>query len=89
MTVLRKEGLGLREAIIEACPIRLRPIIMTNIAAIASMLPLALGLGAGGEFRSSMAVVSIGGLVTSTIFTLYLIPVMYASFEGIRKLEKT
>jgi HAE1 family hydrophobic/amphiphilic exporter-1 len=52
------------------------------------MMPLALGLGAGGELRSSMAVVSIGGLITSTIFTLYLIPVIYASFEGIRKLEK-
>ena len=86
--LLRKEGRGLREAILEACPIRLRPIIMTNLATILGMLPLAIGLGAGGEFRSSMAVVSIGGLITSTIFTLYLIPVIYASFEGMRKLEK-
>ena len=86
--LLRKDGRGLREAILEACPIRLRPIIMTNLATILGMLPLAMGLGAGGEFRSSMAVVSIGGLITSTIFTLYLIPVIYASFEGMRKLEK-
>lgn len=86
--VLRKEGKVLREAILEACPIRLRPILMTNIATILAMMPLALGLGAGGEFRAPMAIVSIGGLITSTIFTLYLIPTIYASFEGIRKLEK-
>ena len=85
---LRKEGRGLRAAILEACPIRLRPILMTNIATIFGMTPLALGIGAGGEFRSSMAVVSIGGLITSTIFTLYLIPVIYASFEGMKKLER-
>jgi len=88
ITVLRREGKGLREAIIEACPVRLRPIIMTNLAAIIAMVPSAIGLGSGGEMRASMAIVSIGGLITSTIFTLYLIPIIYASFEGIRKLEK-
>jgi len=88
IAVLRKEGKGLRQSILEACPVRFRPIVMANIATILGMMPLALGLGAGGELRSSMAVVSIGGLITSTIFTLYLIPVIYASFEGIRKLEK-
>ena len=87
--LLRKQGKGLREAILEACPVRLRPILMTNIATIFGMLPLALGIGAGGEFRASMAIVSIGGLITSTIFTLYLIPVIYASFEGIKRKEQT
>lgn len=86
--VSKEQGLGLRESILEACPIRLRPIIMTNLAAILGMVPLALGLGAGGDMRSSMAVVSIGGFITSTVFTLYLVPVLFASFEGIRKLEK-
>ena len=86
--VLREEGKELREAILEACPIRLRPIIMANAATILGMMPLALGLGAAGETRAPMAIVSIGGLITSTIFTLYLIPVIYASFEGIRKIEK-
>lgn len=85
---LRREGKGLKEAILEACPIRLRPILMTNIATALAMAPLALGIGAGGEFRAPMAVVSIGGLISSTIFTLYLIPTIYASFEGMRKLEK-
>ncbi|MBC8277250.1 MAG: efflux RND transporter permease subunit [FCB group bacterium] len=76
--LLRKDGRGLREAILEACPIRLRPIIMTNLATILGMLPLAMGLGAGGEFRSSMAVVSIGGLITSTIFPPFLHLGVYA-----------
>ena len=88
ISVLRSEGKGLREAILQACPVRLRPIIMTNLATILGMLPLALGFGAGGEMRAPMAIVSIGGLITSTIFTLYLIPILYASFEGIGKLEK-
>jgi HAE1 family hydrophobic/amphiphilic exporter-1 len=78
---LRLEGLGLRAAILEACPIRLRPIIMTNLAAIVGMLPLALGIGAGGEFRAPLAIVSIGGLITSTVFTIYVIPIIYQMFE--------
>jgi HAE1 family hydrophobic/amphiphilic exporter-1 len=85
--LLRREGKDLRGAILEGCPVRLRPIIMTNLAAILGMLPLALGFGAAGEMRSSMGIVSIGGLISSTIFTLYLIPIIYASFEGLRKLE--
>ncbi|MBN1233234.1 MAG: efflux RND transporter permease subunit [Candidatus Coatesbacteria bacterium] len=64
-------------ALIKACPVRLRPIIMSNAATVVSMLPLALGYGAAGEFRMSMAIVSIGGLIISTIMTLYLIPAYY------------
>jgi HAE1 family hydrophobic/amphiphilic exporter-1 len=81
---LRGEGRPLREAVLEACPVRLRPIIMTNVATILGMLPLAFGFGAGGGFRAPMAIVSIGGLITSTIFTLYLIPVIYHVFESMR-----
>ncbi len=83
--VLRKEkGLGLKEAILEASPTRLRPIIMTNLATILGMTPLALGLGSGGEFRAPMAIASIGGLISSTIFTIYLIPVMYDLVETMK-----
>ncbi|NQU04533.1 MAG: efflux RND transporter permease subunit, partial [Calditrichaeota bacterium] len=78
---LRKEGMGLEEAIIEACPIRLRPIVMMNIATALGMTPLAFGLGAGGEMRAPMAIVAIGGLMTSVIFTIYVIPVIYRLFE--------
>lgn len=81
---LRKEGKSLKDAILTACPVRLRPIIMANLATILGMLPLALGFGAGAGFRAPMAIVSIGGLITSTIFTLFLIPVIYSLFESIR-----
>ncbi|MDP8238390.1 MAG: efflux RND transporter permease subunit [Candidatus Hatepunaea meridiana] len=78
---LRKEGYGLDDSIIEACPVRLRPIIMTNIATALGMLPLALGIGSGGEMRAPMAIVAIGGLITSAVFTLFVIPVIYRVFE--------
>ena len=80
-STLRKKGYGLRDAILEACPTRLRPIVMSNLAAAAAMVPLALGLGAGAEFRSPMAIVSIGGLLVSTVFTLYLIPTVYCLLD--------
>ncbi|MDP8207659.1 MAG: efflux RND transporter permease subunit [Candidatus Electryonea clarkiae] len=79
---LRKEGRGLREAVLEACPIRLRPILMSTFATSLGMLPLAIGLGAGGEFRAPMAIVAIGGLIVSTSLTLFAIPVMYTVLEA-------
>ena len=85
--ILRKRGMKLKEAIIEACGIRLRPIIMANMATILGMLPLALELGEGAEMRSPMAIVSIGGLITSAFFTLFLIPLIYYGFEKIRESE--
>jgi len=85
MQELRKKGRSLNEAILEAASIRLRPILMTNIATAMSMLPLALELGEGAEMRSPMAIVSIGALITSTIFTLYLIPILYNVFEDIKE----
>lgn len=77
----RRQGFRLDAAILEAAPVRLRPIIMTNLAAVMGMLPSALGLGAGAEFRAPLAIVAIGGLISSTIFTIYLIPVIYRLFE--------
>jgi HAE1 family hydrophobic/amphiphilic exporter-1 len=79
--VLRGEGKGLREAVLAAAPGRLLPIIMTNIATILGMLPLAMGIGAGSAWRAPMAIASIGALMSSTIFTLWLIPTIYYAVE--------
>ena len=72
-----KQGLALREALIEAGGIRLRPILMTTVALIAGMLPVALGRGEGAQFRSPLGVSVIGGVITSTVLTLVAIPTFY------------
>jgi hydrophobic/amphiphilic exporter-1 (mainly G- bacteria), HAE1 family len=81
---LMRRGAPLREALVEAGVTRLRPIIMTSVTMIVGMLPLALSLGASSEIRSGMAVVLIGGLVTSTLLTPILIPVVYTMIEAAR-----
>jgi HAE1 family hydrophobic/amphiphilic exporter-1 len=78
---LRDQGMSRDEALLTAGPIRLRPILMTTLALILGMLPVALGLGAGGSFRAPMAVAVIGGLITSTILTLLLVPVAYSIMD--------
>lgn len=72
-----RAGMSQREALIDACHERARPIVMTTLAMMAGMLPTALGLGQGSEFRQPMAVAVIGGLITSTILSLVLVPVVY------------
>ncbi len=72
-----RAGTGQRAALMEACRERARPIIMTTLAMAAGMLPTALTLGKGSEFRQPMAVAVIGGLMTSTVLSLVLIPVVY------------
>jgi hydrophobic/amphiphilic exporter-1 (mainly G- bacteria), HAE1 family len=86
---LTKKGMGLREALVEAGITRLRPILMTSVTMIVGMLPLALSLGASSEIRSGMAVVLIGGLVTSTILTPILLPVVYTMIEELRHGRKS
>ncbi len=76
---LRATGLPRREAILQAAPIRLRPILMTTAATVLGMLPLALGFGAGSELRVPMAVAIMGGLLTSTVLSLLVVPVVYDS----------
>jgi HAE1 family hydrophobic/amphiphilic exporter-1 len=83
---LRKEGKGVREALLAAGPIRLRPIAMTSCTLICSMLPLAIGVGPGGETRSPMAVVIIGGMITSTLLTLVFVPALYTYFDDLQNL---
>jgi HAE1 family hydrophobic/amphiphilic exporter-1 len=74
----RKLGLGVREALIEACPIRLRPIVMTSVSTIAAAVPPALALGPGAETRVPMALVIIGGVIVSTLLTLFVVPCAYS-----------
>ena len=77
----REKGLPLREAVLEACSLRLRPIFMTTLSTLLGMLPIALGIGEGAELRQSMGVVLIGGLTTSTLLTLVVVPLIYLLFE--------
>jgi HAE1 family hydrophobic/amphiphilic exporter-1 len=85
---LVKRGLPLREALQEAGVTRLRPIIMTSVTMIVGMLPLALSIGASSEIRSGMAVVLIGGLITSTILTPLLLPVVYTLIDDARSARR-
>lgn len=80
---LRAQGMSRQEALLTAAPVRLRPVLMTTLALILGMLPVALGLGAGGSFRAPMAIAVIGGLVTSTILTLLIVPVAYSILDSI------
>jgi HAE1 family hydrophobic/amphiphilic exporter-1 len=80
-----RSGKSQRDAIIEACRERARPIIMTTLAMMAGMLPTALGLGKGSEFRQPMAVAVIGGLITSTVLSLVLVPVVYEIIDDFER----
>lgn len=78
----RESGLSLNEAIIRAGTIRLRPILMTTFAMIFGMLPVAMGKALGAEIRAPMAIAVIGGLITSTILTLIIVPVIFSYFQS-------
>jgi len=79
------DGLPRREAIIKAGAIRLRPIMMTTLALIAGMIPVALGLGEGAEFRAPLGRAVIGGVITSTVLTLVVIPTFYEIMDEWRE----
>ena len=82
--IARKEhGLGRWEAILDACHKRARPIIMTTIAMGAGMMPIALGIGVDPSFRAPMAIVVIGGLITSTFLSLLVIPVVFTFVDDL------
>lgn len=81
---LKAEGLAVKDALIEAGKERLRPILMTTIAMIAGMLPIALASGSGAEVKNGMAWVIIGGLTSSLLLTLFLVPSMYMIIESLK-----
>ena len=86
---LRAQGKGINEALLEACPLRLRPVLMTSLTIIITMLPAAMGLGAGADTNGPLAVTIIGGMVSSTLLTLVVVPAVYSLVEnGMANLKK-
>ena len=81
--LLRSRGMGKNEALMTAGPVRLRPILMTAFSTIAGMMPVAIGLGSGAETRAPMGTAIVGGMLTSTVLTLVVIPVMYSVMDDI------
>lgn len=75
---LRERGAGINEALREACPIRLRPVVMTSLTIILALLPAALGFGAGSETNKPLSVAIIGGMISSTLLTLVVVPAAYS-----------
>lgn len=86
--IRRNENKSVKEALLEACPIRLRPILMTSLTVVLSMLPAAISRGAGSENNASMSIVVIGGILSSTLLTLIVIPSLYSVVEGFTEKRK-
>jgi HAE1 family hydrophobic/amphiphilic exporter-1 len=84
---LRAQGMERHEALITANRVRLRPILMTTIAIVAGMAPIALGRGAGAGSRASMAVTIIGGQMLCLLLTLLITPVVYSYFDDLREFK--
>ena len=83
--VLRAKGVPLRDAIVESCRTRLRPILMTTAAIIAGLIPTSLGIGIGGTGRAAIAVTIIGGQSLCLFLTLVLVPVAYVKLDQIEQ----
>jgi HAE1 family hydrophobic/amphiphilic exporter-1 len=83
---LRARGMALTDAVLEAGPTRMRPVLMTAAATVFGMLPVALGSGDGSEWRAPMGIISIGGLITSTFLTLLIVPVVYTLIDDAARL---
>jgi HAE1 family hydrophobic/amphiphilic exporter-1 len=85
----RSEGMDIDRALREACPIRMRPVLMTSLTIIFAMLPSALGLGSGSEMTIPMSVAVIGGMISSTLLTLIVVPAAYSLLEhGLERLQR-
>ncbi|MEC9341963.1 MAG: efflux RND transporter permease subunit, partial [Pseudomonadota bacterium] len=85
----REQGMNIREALLDACPIRMRPVLMTSLTVILAMLPAAIGIEAGSGRNGPLAVAVISGMISSTLLTLVVIPVAYSLVEnGLLRLQK-
>jgi HAE1 family hydrophobic/amphiphilic exporter-1 len=83
----RTQGMDIDAALLDACPIRLRPVLMTSLTIILALLPAALGLGAGAETNGPLSVAVIGGMITSTLLTLVVVPAVYSlAMHGVDRL---
>lgn len=85
---MRNQGSNIQHALLEACPLRLRPVLMTSLTIIVTMLPAALGFGAGTDTNGPLAVAVIGGMVSSTLLTLVVVPAAYSLVESGRVLPE-
>lgn len=83
-----QEHVHVNKALIEACPTRLRPILMTSFATIAGAVPAAMSFGPGAEARQPMAIAVIGGVLVSTFLTLYVVPCVYSLFAFFDRRER-
>lgn len=83
----RAQGMDIHNALMDACPTRLRPILMTSFATIAGAVPAAMALGPGAELRQPMAIATIGGIFFSTVLTLVVIPCAYSIFTGFEDIK--
>jgi HAE1 family hydrophobic/amphiphilic exporter-1 len=81
---MRAQGMQLREAILEAGRVRLRPIVMTTVTTVLGLTPMALGVGRGADLRAPLAIAVIGGLISATALTLVVVPVAYDLLEEFR-----
>jgi HAE1 family hydrophobic/amphiphilic exporter-1 len=80
---LKQRGIEKKEAILQACSVRLRPVLITALTTIMGMVPMAISTSAGSEMRAPMAVTVIGGLVATTILTLFVVPIIYSLFDRV------
>ena len=85
---MREKGAGINEALTEACPVRLRPVLMTSFTIILALLPAAIGLGAGSETNKPLSIAIIGGMLSSTLLTLVVVPAAYSLvMNGVERLQ--
>ena len=85
---LRESGMSISEAVLQSAKLRLRPILMTSIATICGALPLVTASGAGAASRNSIGLVIVGGMLLGTLFTIFVIPVLYQTFKKEKVLQK-